>query len=111
MKTTTLSALSEPNRLLIVELLRNGPLSVGEIADRLKFQQPQASKHLKVLADAGLVEVSRIAQRRIYQLRPEPLQELDAWLNKFRNEWDDKFDGLSEYLAELQKGERKPDRL
>jgi len=70
-----LSALSEPNRLRIVELLREGPLSVGEIADRLGLNHPQASKHLRVLSDAGIVEVHAIANRRIYKLRPEPFKD------------------------------------
>ena len=102
MDTTTFSALSEPNRFGIVELLRDGPLSVGEITDRLGLNQPQASKHLRVLNDAGLVEVQAIANRRIYKLRPEPLQELDAWLDSFRLIWEDRFDQLDDYLRELQ---------
>ncbi|MFC4766491.1 ArsR/SmtB family transcription factor [Effusibacillus consociatus] len=105
MNMATLSALAEPNRLHIVELLRGGPLSVGEIADRLGLNQPQASKHLRVLSDAGLVEVHAIANRRIYKLRPEPLIELDAWLESFRHVWDEKFDRLDDYLQELQRKE------
>ena len=65
---TTLSALSEPNRMNIVELLRDGPLTVGEIADQLGLRQPQTSKHLKVLSDNGIVEVQAEANRRIYKL-------------------------------------------
>lgn len=77
MDMTTLGALAEPNRMNIVELLRDGPLTVGEIADRLGLRQPQASKHLKVLSDNGIVEVQAAANRRIYKLRTEPFQALD----------------------------------
>jgi DNA-binding transcriptional ArsR family regulator len=98
----TLFALAEPNRLHIVELLREGPLTVGEIAKRLGLQQPQVSKHLRVLHDAGLVAMQPAANRRIYQLRPEPLQELDEWLDTFRRIWDRRFDRLDRYLEDLQ---------
>lgn len=94
MKTATMSALAEPNRLQMVELLRYDPLTVGEIAERLHIRQLQASKHLKVLSEAGIVEVRPEANRRIYRLRPDPLQEMDAWLQPFR--------GLAEYLAHAQ---------
>ncbi|GMX61976.1 metalloregulator ArsR/SmtB family transcription factor [Paenibacillus elgii] len=104
-----LSALAEPNRLHIVELLRDGPLTVGEIADRLGLHQPQASKHLRVLSEAGLVEMQPVANRRIYRLRPQPLMELDAWLASFRRIWEERFDRLDEYLLELQKLEQKHD--
>ncbi|MBB6671301.1 ArsR/SmtB family transcription factor [Cohnella nanjingensis] len=102
MNTTTLSALAEPNRLHIVELLRDGPRPVGEIADRLQLHQPQVSKHLRVLSDAGLVEVKPIAQMRIYKLRPQPFNELDDWLQSFRRIWEERFDQLDRYLQELQ---------
>jgi DNA-binding transcriptional ArsR family regulator len=103
MNITTLSALAEPNRLHMVELLRDGPLTVGEIADRLHVRQPQVSKHLKVLSEAHIVEVRPAANRRIYMLRPEPLQELDSWLDMFRSMWVDRLDRLDEYLKEMQK--------
>ena len=102
MVTSTLSALAEPNRLSIVELLRDGPLTVGEIADRLGLRQPQASKHLKVLNESGIVAVRADANRRIYMLRPEPFQALDAWAESFRRVWEERFDNLDEYLRELQ---------
>lgn len=98
----TLFALAERNRLQIVELLRDGPLTVGEIAGRLGLQQPQVSKHLRVLHHAGLVAIQPDANRRIYQLRPEPLQELDVWLDTFRRIWDHRFDRLDRYLEDLQ---------
>lgn len=100
---TTLSALAESNRLQIVELLRDGPLTVGEIADRLGLMQPQASKHLRVLSDAGLVEVHPIANRRVYQLRAKPFHELDAWLDSFRRVVDERFDRFDTLLQEQQR--------
>ncbi|MGG3306074.1 metalloregulator ArsR/SmtB family transcription factor [Paenibacillus lautus] len=103
MKQTTLNALAEPNRLQIVELLRDGPLTVNQVADRLKIRQPQTSKHLKILHEAGMVEVQAEANRRIYRLRPEPLQEMDEWLESFRGIWEKRFDQLEDYLDKLQK--------
>ncbi|BAU28383.1 DNA-binding transcriptional ArsR family regulator [Aneurinibacillus soli] len=100
---STWSALAEPNRLRIVELLRQGPLSVGEVADRLGFNQPQASKHLRVLCDAGLVEVQAVANRRIYKLRPQPFMEIDNWLESYRHLWEERFDRLDAYLQDLQR--------
>lgn len=99
---TTLNALAEPNRLQIVELLRDGPLTVGEIAERLGILQPQTSKHLRVLSKAGLVEVEAIANRRIYRLRMEPFQALDEWLAAYRRIWEERFDNLDIYLQKLQ---------
>lgn len=103
---TTLSALAEPNRRDIVELLRDGPLTVGEIADRLGLRQPQASKHLKVLSNNGILEVKAEANRRIYKLRPEPFQALDSWVKSFRRVMEDRFDNLEDYLRELQNKEK-----
>ncbi len=102
MDLATLSALSEPNRLLIVELLREGPLTVGEIADRLGLRQPQTSKHLKVLSDNGIVEAKVDANRRIYRLRPEPFQAMEFWAKSIRSVMQDRFDQLDAYLRELQ---------
>ena len=102
MDMTTLNALSEPNRMNIVELLRDGPLTVGEIADRLGLRQPQASKHLKVLNENRIVEVQAEANRRIYKLRPEPFQSLDSWVQSFRRVMEERFDNLDDYLRELQ---------
>lgn len=98
---TALSALAEPNRMRIVELLREGPLTVGEIADRVGLRQPQTSKHLRVLSDNGIVQVTAEANRRIYNLRPEPFAALDAWLQSFQRVMQERFDNLDEYLREL----------
>jgi DNA-binding transcriptional ArsR family regulator len=102
MKMTTLSALAEPNRLHIVQLLRDGPLTVGEIAERLGLRQPQVSKHLRVLSDSGLVEVHPSANRRIYKLRSQPFLELNDWIHSFRTIWEDRLERLDDYLRELQ---------
>jgi len=99
---STLIALAEPNRLQIVELLRDGPLSVGEIAESLGLKQPQVSKHLRILSEAGLVEVQPIANKRIYKLRPQPLKEMDSWIKSFRHVWEQRFDQLDDYLKKLQ---------
>ncbi len=96
------TALMEPNRLHIVELLRDGPLTVGEITERLGMQQPQASKHLKALSEAGIVEVQPQANRRIYHLRREPFQELEGWVHSFQRLWEDRFDNLDDYLYQIQ---------
>lgn len=105
MNVATLSALAEPNRLHMVELLRDSPLTVGEIANRLDLHQPQVSKHLRVLSGAGLVEVQPVANRRIYRLRPEPFVEMDTWIDSFRRLWEERFDRLDAYLQQLQKRE------
>ena len=109
MHKTALSALAEPNRLRIVELLRDGPLTVGEIADRVGLRQPQASKHLKVLSGQGIVDVEADANRRIYRLRPEPFRALDAWLHSFERIMRERFDNLDDYLRELQSQEKPQD--
>jgi DNA-binding transcriptional ArsR family regulator len=97
----TFTALAEPNRLAIVELLRGGAQPVGTIGTRLRMNQPQVSKHLRVLRDARLVEVQPRAQQRLYALRQEPLRELDAWLERFRSLWEERFENLDRYLAEM----------
>jgi DNA-binding transcriptional ArsR family regulator len=103
----TLSALAEPNRRQIVELLRRKPLSVGQIVDRLGLRQPQVSKHLRVLSQAGLVEVHPVAQQRIYGLRAQPLKELDQWLEPYRRTWDERFDQLDDVLRDLKRKEKE----
>ncbi|SDE64530.1 DNA-binding transcriptional regulator, ArsR family [Paenibacillus sp. UNCCL117] len=109
MDTHIFSALAEPHRLSIVELLRGGPLTVGEIAERLDLRQPQASKHLRILLEAGLLEVEAVANRRNYRLRREPFRELDAWLKPYLNLWNERFDNLDIYLQKLQAKNHPPD--
>lgn len=103
----TLQALAEPNRFQIVELLREGPQPVGEMVHRLRLRQPQVSKHLRVLSDAGLVDVRVDAQRRIYALRPEPLQELEVWLERYRRIWEYNFQRLDALLDQMKNDEVK----
>ena len=106
----TLRALAEPNRFQIVELLLDGPRPVGDLVHRLRLRQPQVSKHLRVLSDAGLVDVRVDAQRRIYALRPEPLQELEVWVEKYRRIWEANFQRLDSLLEGLKDEERKSSR-
>ncbi len=93
----TFSALAEPNRLQIVELLRHRPLPVGQIAERLRMRQPQVSKHLRVLSDAGLVQ------------RAAGLKELDDWLEGYRRLWDERFEQLDDVLRDLRRKKGKAD--
>lgn len=99
MDATMFSALGEPSRLQIVELLRQRPRAVGDIADELGMRQPQASKHLRVLREAGLVDVTPVARQRIHHLRRQRFDELDGWLKAFETQWDRRLDALGELLA------------
>jgi len=95
---TTFEVLAEPRRREILDLLRTGERPVGELVERLTLTQPAVSKHLKVLREAGLVEVRQDAQRRWYRLRPEPLAEIDAWLAPYRQLWTSALDALERRL-------------
>jgi DNA-binding transcriptional ArsR family regulator len=99
----TFAALAEPNRFRIVELLRTGARTVTEIGERLELRQPQVSKHLRVLKEAGLVEVEPRAQQRVYELRAQPLRELHDWLDRYRELWDARFEAMDTLLAELER--------
>ncbi len=92
--------LAEPHRRHLLELLRDGERPVGELVEGLGLSQPAVSKHLRVLRDAGLVEVRPDAQRRLYRLRPAPLMELDEWIGSFRQLWADSLDRLDAHLEE-----------
>jgi DNA-binding transcriptional ArsR family regulator len=96
-----LSALAEPNRLAIVDLLRDGPRAVGDIATRVKIAQPHASRHLRILAEAGLVSARREAQSRIYRLERSPFKSLEHWLDTFAAVWEERADRLGDYLEHL----------
>ena len=102
---TTFEVLAEPRRREILDLLRAGELPVGELVERLSVTQPGVSKHLRVLREAGLVEVRRDAQRRWYRLRAEPLAEVDAWLAPFRHLWKARLDDLERFLDAHPDGE------
>ena len=93
--------IAEPSRRAILSLLVSSEQSVGEIERRLRLPQPAVSKHLRVLRDAGFVESSVDAQRRLYRLRPEPLQELDDWLAQFRRFWSAHVDALERHLDRM----------
>ena len=103
----TFRALAEPNRLQIVELLLAGPRPVGDMVDELGLRQPQVSKHLRVLSEAGLVDVRVDAQRRIYALSPAPLQEMEAWLERYRRIWESNFQRLDALLDHMKAKDKK----
>lgn len=90
--------LAEANRREILELLRGGERSVGQVVEALGVSQPLASKHLRVLREAGLVEVRPDGQRRLYRLQPEPLADLDRWLTPYRALWTRALDQLDQHL-------------
>jgi len=95
---STYEALAEPRRREILDLLRDGERPVGELVDRLTLSQPAVSKHLKVLREAGLVQVRVEAQRRVYAVDPGPLAELDVWLAPYRRLWNEGLDALGRHL-------------
>jgi DNA-binding transcriptional ArsR family regulator len=93
--------IAEPNRRAILSLLVSSQQSVGEIERQLRMSQPAVSKHLRVLRDAGFVESTVDAQRRLYRLKPEPLREMDAWLAQFRRFWSAHVDALERHLDRI----------
>lgn len=94
------AVLAEPTRRDILDLLREGERPVGDLVAQLGASQPAVSKHLRVLREAGLVEVRPDGQRRLYRLRPEPLAEIDAWLAPYRALWSGALDQLDRHLEE-----------
>ena len=94
--------IAEPNRRAILSLLVSSQRSVGEIEGQLHMAQPTVSKHLRVLREAGFVESRVDAQRRLYRLKPEPLQEVDAWLAPFRRFWSAHVDALERHLDRIE---------
>lgn len=98
MHAMTLGVLGEPSRLRIVELLRDGPLSVNGIVERLGIRQPQVSKHLRVLSDAGIVSSTPISRQRIYELEAEPFEQISTWVTSFEKLWETRLDSLGAYL-------------
>jgi DNA-binding transcriptional ArsR family regulator len=97
---TAYAAVAEPHRRQILDLLRGGECSVNDLVARLKLSQPGVSKHLRVLRDAGLVEVRPDGRRRWYGLRAEPLAEVDEWLEPYRANWAGRLDALERHLEE-----------
>src|SRR5271157_386737 len=98
--------IAEPNRRAILGLLVTSQQSVGEIERQLGMPQPAVSKHLRVLRDAGFVESTVDAQRRLYRLKPEPFQEVDAWLTPFRQFWSAHIDALERHLDRMDQSTR-----
>jgi DNA-binding transcriptional ArsR family regulator len=94
-----LQALSDPGRRTVLEALSNGPATASELAALLPIARPGASRHLRVLRDAGLVEVRQESQFRIYSLRPEPLAQLDDWLDHYRSLWTHRLEALHTEIA------------
>ena len=107
---TIYEALAEPMRRRILDLLRERPRLVGELAELLEISQPGVSKHLRVLRDVELVHVRQDAQRRWYELRPAPLAEIDTWLASYRHLWAASFDRLDTLLTDLQAKESEHDK-
>ena len=105
-RVETFEIISEPNRRAILSLLVSSQQSVGEIERQLRMPQPTVSKHLRVLRDAGFVESTVDAQRRLYRLKPEPLQEVDAWLAQFRRFWSAHVDALERHLDRMDSSTR-----
>jgi DNA-binding transcriptional ArsR family regulator len=102
---TAYTAMAEPSRRRILDLLREGECTVNELVARLRLSQPGVSKHLKVLREAGLVQVRPEGRHRWYGLTPEPLTEVDRWLEPYRAYWSSRFDRLERHLKETQKGQ------
>src|SRR5262245_20554192 len=100
--SVTFEVLAEPTRRRILDLLLERPRLVGELTERLGLTQPGTSKHLRVLREAGLVGVRPDAQRRWYELRPEPLVEVDAWLSPYRRLWTERLDALARHLDTME---------
>jgi DNA-binding transcriptional ArsR family regulator len=100
---STFGVLAEPNRRRILDLLRARPRPVGELVEALGISQPGTSKHLRVLLDAGLVSVRQEAQRRVYDVRAEPLEEIASWLEPYRQLWNERLDDLERVLEEREK--------
>ena len=99
--TMVFEALAEPNRRRILDFLTPRERPVNDLVSLLQVSQPAVSKHLRVLRDAGLVEVRADAQRRLYRVRPEPLRELDDWLAPYRAMWASRLDALESHLEEM----------
>jgi DNA-binding transcriptional ArsR family regulator len=100
--TTTFDVLAEPTRRRILDMVRDRERSVGDLVESLSLSQPGVSKHLRVLREAGLVDVRHDAQRRLYRLRAEPLAEVDAWLAPYRRFWAGRLDALERHLDEKE---------
>ena len=106
---TIFDVIADPTRRRILDLLRQRPYSVGELVEALDISQPGISKQLRLLRETGLVTVEKDAQRRWYHLNPEPLKELDSWLEAYRKSWSDRYSRLDAYLQTVQTKEKEND--
>jgi DNA-binding transcriptional ArsR family regulator len=98
-----LQALADPSRRTVLGILRDHPATAGELAEALPIARPGVSRHLRVLREAGLVDVRQDAQRRIYSIRPEPFIEVDEWLDDYRSLWQNRLDALHTEIARGKK--------
>jgi DNA-binding transcriptional ArsR family regulator len=105
----TFAALADPTRRRIVESLALGETSFGDLADQFEMSRPAVSQHLKTLREAGIVTVRADAQRRIYRLSDDGLDEIDAWLNKVQKFWNQRLDKLEQLLADDKHREERDD--
>jgi DNA-binding transcriptional ArsR family regulator len=107
---STFEVLAEPNRRRILDLLQTSERPVGDLVERLDLSQPAVSKHLRILREAGLVDVRADAQRRLYRVRPEPLRALDEWLAPYRRMWAASLDDLERHLDTMTDSGNPEDR-
>lgn len=107
---STFSVIAEPSRRAILSLLASSEQSVGDIEEKLRMSQPSVSKHLRVLREAGFVESRVDAQRRLYRIKPEPLMEIDAWLEPFRRYWSTQVDALERHLDRINPAPRRKEK-
>jgi len=103
---TIFDIIADPTRRQILDLLLQRPHTVNELVGAVEISQPGISKQLRILREAGLVDVQQEAQMRWYELRPEPLQEIDKWLSAYRQMWSSRYERLDEYLKQVQEEDK-----
>jgi DNA-binding transcriptional ArsR family regulator len=103
MQLSAFQTLADPTRLRIVETLRGGEQAVNDLADRVEIHQSGVSRHLRILHEAGFVEIRPEGQKRLYSLRPEPFREIDAWVANYRSLWETRLDKFADALTRKQK--------
>lgn len=106
MQLATLQTLADPNRFRIVEALLTGEQAVNDLVEKMEIHQSGVSRHLRILEEAGFVRMRPDGQRRLYSLRPEPFQELDAWASRYRALWEGRLDAFATALAQRQRAKR-----
>lgn len=105
--TDAFNAVAEPQRRRILEVLAGGERSVNDLVSRLKLEQPQVSKHLRVLREVGLVEARVDGRQRLYRLQGKPLKPIHEWVRKFEQTWNDRFDAMDDVLEDLKREEKR----